>query len=127
MFIVLRYREKAPSSYPNWIEIPVNPPDARFSQIFNLQAKTVYEFQVIGTNEYGDGMFSEIIQASTKGNTFLSLLLMKDEIYFLVYTKRVISSLKFGRMKQVDQNMFLNLSSRNFSILSLFLFLLNPL
>ena len=66
-----RYREKSPSSYPNWIEIPVNPPDARFSQIFNLQPNTVYEFQVIGTNEYGDGMFSEIIQASTKGKILL--------------------------------------------------------
>ena len=85
MFIVLRYREKAPSSYPNWIEIPVNPPDARFSQIFNLQAKTVYEFQVIGTNEYGDGMFSEIIQASTKGNTFLSPLDERWDILSRIY------------------------------------------
>ena len=64
-----RYREKAPSAHPNWIEFPVNPPDARFSKIFNLQANTLYEFQVIGTNEFGDGMFSEIVQASTKGKT----------------------------------------------------------
>ncbi len=28
-----------------------------------------YEFQVIGTNEYGDGMYSEIIEAQTKGES----------------------------------------------------------
>ena len=47
--------------------MPVNPPDARKIQIHDLNANTRYEFQVIGTNEYGDGMFSEIIEASTKG------------------------------------------------------------
>ena len=63
----IRYREKD-SKFPNWIELPVNPPDARKIQIHNLSANTKYEFQVIGTNEYGDGMFSEIIEASTRGN-----------------------------------------------------------
>ena len=61
-----RYREKD-SKFTNWIELPVNPPDARNIQIHDLNANTRYEFQVIGTNEYGDGMFSEIIEASTKG------------------------------------------------------------
>ena len=61
-----RYREKD-SKFTNWIELPVNPPDARKIQIHDLNANTRYEFQVIGTNEYGDGMFSEIIEASTKG------------------------------------------------------------
>ena len=63
---ISRYREKD-SKFTNWVELPVNPPDARFSQIFNLSPNTKWEFQVIGTNEYGDGMFSEIIQATTKG------------------------------------------------------------
>ena len=69
IFVLLnlhRYREKD-SKFTNWIELPVNPPDARNIQIHDLNANTRYEFQVIGTNEYGDGMFSEIIEASTKG------------------------------------------------------------
>ena len=66
LLILHRYREKD-SKFTNWIELPVNPPDARNIQIHDLNANTRYEFQVIGTNEYGDGMFSEIIEASTKG------------------------------------------------------------
>jgi len=61
-----RYREKD-SKFPNWIELPVNPPNARKIEIHNLVANTKYEFQVMGINQYGDGMFSEIIEASTKG------------------------------------------------------------
>ena len=53
---------------PNWIELPVNPPNARKIQIHNLSAGTTYEFQVIGINEYGDGMMSQIVEARTKGN-----------------------------------------------------------
>ena len=41
----LRYREKD-SRMPNWIELPVNPPNARKIQIHNLAAGTTYEFQV---------------------------------------------------------------------------------
>ena len=65
--LFFRYREKD-SKFQNWIELPVNPPDARNIQIHNLNSNTRYEFQVIGTNEYGDGMYSEIIEAQTKGN-----------------------------------------------------------
>ena len=72
IYIILnRYREKD-SKFTNWIELPVNPPDARKIQIHDLNANTRYEFQVIGTNEYGDGMFSEIIEASTKGRQKLN-------------------------------------------------------
>ena len=63
-----RYREKD-SKFPNWIEMSVNPPDSRKIVIHNLVANTKYVFQVIGTNEYGDGMYSEIIEAKTKGET----------------------------------------------------------
>jgi len=74
----IRYRLKD-SKFTNWMELPVNPPDARFSEIFNLNPNTNYEFQVIGTNEYGDGMFSEIIQASTKDVAYFDVnLLPKD-------------------------------------------------
>ena len=52
---------------PNWIELPVNPPNARKIQIHNLSAGTTYEFQVIGINDYGDGMMSQIVEARTKG------------------------------------------------------------
>jgi hypothetical protein len=62
-----RYREKD-SKFPNWLELPVNPPNARKVEIHNLASNTKYEFQVMGINQYGDGMFSEIIEASTKGN-----------------------------------------------------------
>ena len=63
---LFRYREKD-SKFPNWIEMSVNPPDSRKIVIHNLVANTKYVFQVIGTNEYGDGMYSEIIEAKTKG------------------------------------------------------------
>ena len=63
-----RYREKD-SRMPNWIELPVNPPNARKIQIHNLSAGTSYEFQVIGINEYGDGMMSQIVEARTKGKS----------------------------------------------------------
>ena len=38
---------------PNWIELPVNPPNARKIQIHNLSAGTTYEFQV-NINEMSD-------------------------------------------------------------------------
>ena len=38
---------------PNWIELPVNPPNARKIQIHNLSAGTTYEFQV-SMNELSD-------------------------------------------------------------------------
>ena len=61
-----RYREKD-SKFPNWIEMAVNPPDSRKIVIHNLLANTNYVFQVTAHNEYGDGMYSEIIEAKTKG------------------------------------------------------------
>jgi len=61
----IKYREKNART-SNWIELPVNPPNARKIQIHNLSAGTTYEFQVIGMNEYGDGMYSQIVEARTK-------------------------------------------------------------
>ena len=61
-----RYRETNSKSW-NWIELPVNPPDARKVKIHNLTPRTKYEFQVTSFNEFGDGMYSQIIEAQTKG------------------------------------------------------------
>ena len=70
-----RYRETdSKASNWNWIELPVNPPDARKVKIHNLTPRTKYEFQVIGMNEFGDGMYSEIIEAQTKGKFLKSLM-----------------------------------------------------
>ena len=68
--MLIRYREKNART-SNWIELPVNPPNARKIQIHNLSAGTTYEFQVIGMNEYGDGMYSQIVEARTKGKSKL--------------------------------------------------------
>ena len=77
---------------PNWIELPVNPPNARKIQIHNLSAGTTYEFQVIGINEYGDGMMSQIVEARTKGKpSFRHLDLMEGlggKIYEIFQFKR---------------------------------------
>ena len=121
----LRYREKD-SRMPNWIELPVNPPNARKIQIHNLAAGTTYEFQVrsvsimhpppppptpfrspnvivvsfsdllafkihfqiIGINEYGDGMMSQIVEARTKGKRSIircNVLLLPSEIFFWAF------------------------------------------
>ena len=73
-----RYRETdAKASNWNWIELPVVPSDARKVKIHNLTPRTKYEFQVIGMNEFGDGMYSEIIEAQTKGRYRSSLCVLK--------------------------------------------------
>jgi len=46
--IVWRYKEKD-SRMPNWIELPVHPPEARRVQIHNLSQGTTYQFQVYRT------------------------------------------------------------------------------
>ena len=66
LYFFFRYRETNSKSW-NWIELPVNPPDARKVKIHNLTPRTKYEFQVTSFNEFGDGMYSQIIEAQTKG------------------------------------------------------------
>ena len=44
---------------PNWIELPVNPPNARKIQIHNLSAGTTYEFQV-STVQYSTVQYSTV-------------------------------------------------------------------
>ena len=37
------------------------------AEIHNLQPGTVYEFQVVGKNVLGDGMYSNLVTEQTKG------------------------------------------------------------
>ena len=57
---ISRYREKD-SRMPNWIELPVNPPNARKIQIHNLSAGTSYEFQVSMMHMHMHDSYSGII------------------------------------------------------------------
>ena len=62
---------------PNWIELPVNPPNARKIQIHNLSAGTTYEFQVstaqYSTVQYSTVQYSTVqysaVQRSTERST----------------------------------------------------------
>ena len=77
---LFRYRESDPKSR-NWLELPINPPDARKVKIHNLTPRTKYEFQVIGENEFGDGMYSAIIEAQTKGKYFDNKKIVKRQFH----------------------------------------------
>lgn len=60
----IRYRQEGAIQ---WIPVDVDPPSHTKTVIHNLQPGTSYEFQVIGKNVLGDGMFSNIIKERTKG------------------------------------------------------------
>ena len=50
---------------PNWIELPVNPPNARKIQIHNLSAGTTYEFQV-STVQYSTVLYSTVLYSTVQ-------------------------------------------------------------
>ncbi|GIY78376.1 protein turtle, partial [Caerostris darwini] len=50
----------------DWRTIRVYPDGATTFTVYNLQADTEYDFQVLSRNKLGDGMFSPIIRAKTK-------------------------------------------------------------
>ena len=50
-----------------WAQIEVKPPGSTTVTIHNLSPGSTYEFQVQGKNDLGDGMFSDIVTATTKG------------------------------------------------------------
>ncbi|GFQ66732.1 protein turtle, partial [Trichonephila clavata] len=50
----------------DWRTIRVYPDGATTFTVYNLQADTEYDFQVLSRNQLGDGMFSPIIRAKTK-------------------------------------------------------------
>ncbi|XP_065332558.1 protein turtle isoform X2 [Cloeon dipterum] len=58
------YRETGAS---DWSTIPVTPPGSTEITIQRLTPSTDYQFQVVGKNSLGDGMFSQIIAVQTKG------------------------------------------------------------
>ena len=62
-----RYRQEGA---PQWIPVDVEPQGSTKAVIHNLQPGTIYEFQVIGKNVLGDGMFSNIVKETTKGLHF---------------------------------------------------------
>ncbi len=66
----------------------VNPPESRKITIHNLSPNTKYVFQVIGTNEYGDGMYSEIIEAQTKGESLDCVFCFNFGQYLQTYQKQ---------------------------------------
>ena len=43
------------------------PEDVTAMLLYDLEASTTYEFDVISTNQLGDSMYSEIIIATTRG------------------------------------------------------------
>ncbi|KAL7638192.1 UNVERIFIED_CONTAM: hypothetical protein RMT77_011817 [Armadillidium vulgare] len=49
-----------------WSQIDVKPAGSTTVSIHNLSPQSTYEFQVQGKNELGDGMFSDIVTATTK-------------------------------------------------------------
>ncbi|XP_032791333.2 protein turtle isoform X2 [Daphnia magna] len=61
---VIWYRQEGATQ---WIPVDVDPPANTKTVIHNLQPGTSYEFQVIGKNILGDGMFSNIVKERTKG------------------------------------------------------------
>ncbi|CAL1272285.1 unnamed protein product [Larinioides sclopetarius] len=52
----------------DWRTIRVYPDGATTFTVYNLQADTEYDFQVLSRNKLGDGMFSPIIRAKTKSS-----------------------------------------------------------
>lgn len=65
-----RYRKLGES---RWETIHVTPPGSQRITIRNLSPGTTYQFQIVGTNELGEGHPSEIINVTTKGNLYSSL------------------------------------------------------
>jgi hypothetical protein len=62
--INFRYRETGAS---DWSTFPVSPSGSTEITIQRLTPSTDYQFQVVGKNALGDGMFSQIISVQTKG------------------------------------------------------------
>ena len=60
----VRYREAGAS---DWSTIPVTPSGSTQVTIQRLTPATTYQFQVVGKNALGDGMFSQVITVRTPG------------------------------------------------------------
>ncbi len=61
---ICRYRLLGDSK---WETVPVTPPGSTRITIRNLSPGKTYQFQIIGSNELGEGHPSEIVNVTTKG------------------------------------------------------------
>jgi hypothetical protein len=59
-----RYKE---NTTKQWSTAEVKPPKATVFTIRRLLPSTTYEFQVLASNKYGQGLYSELVAAKTKG------------------------------------------------------------
>lgn len=60
----VRYRQLGDTK---WETVPVTPRGSTRITIRNLSPGKTYQFQVVGTNDLGDGYPSEIVNVTTKG------------------------------------------------------------
>ena len=72
---------------PNWIELPVNPPNARKIQIHNLSAGTTYEFQV-STVQYSTVQY-RTVQYSENMKCQLAIVSTLDALDMRVFVVRL--------------------------------------
>ena len=68
-----------------WSQIDVQTPGSTSLEIHNLTPGSTYEFQVQGKNELGDGMFSDIVTASTEGGWGAIYLYILDFFFFFFF------------------------------------------
>ncbi len=52
-----------------WQTLRVVPDEATSLTLYNMAPDTTYQFSVLSRNRLGDGLFSKIVTAKTKGNT----------------------------------------------------------
>ena len=64
------------STLEEWKTLRVVPSEATALTVYNLHSGTVYQFFVMSRNILGEGKFSEIVTAKTKGK--LKLIVRKD-------------------------------------------------
>ncbi|XP_035210600.1 protein turtle-like isoform X3 [Stegodyphus dumicola] len=70
----------------DWRTIRVYPDGATTFTVYNLQADTEYDFQVLSRNKLGDGMFSPIIRAKTKSADYVGGSISSTETVGVTFT-----------------------------------------
>ena len=89
-----RYRQAGVHS---WIPVDVDPPMSTHAEIHNLQPGTVYEFQVVGKNVLGDGMYSNLVTERTKG-IFQFKSIFQVNCFILITFDNIRLETKSGRI-----------------------------
>ena len=62
-----RYKKAQGEGQAKWQTLRVVPDEATSLTIYNLFPITLYQFSVLSRNRLGDGLFSKIVTAKTKG------------------------------------------------------------